>query len=111
MGCKTNIVPDFTKHFVERWNCCREEGNLKQKKLEVNIANVDFFQERIKSNVQVLRSASKWSVGIKENSILQGYYKLIDDAKHYLYIENQFFLFLEHLIKKKKLKVNIFYQM
>ena len=48
----------------------------------------------VKSNVQVLRSASKWSVGIgkKENSILQGYYQLIDNAKHYLYIENQFFV-------------------
>jgi phospholipase D1/2 len=88
------VVADFTKHFVERWNCCREDGNSKQKKLEVNIANVDFFQKGIKSNVQVLRSASNWSVGIKEkeNSILQGYYKLIDDAKHYLYIENQFFI-------------------
>ena len=44
--------------------------------------------------MQVLRSASRWSVGIKEkeNSILQGYYKLIDNAKHYLYIENQFFV-------------------
>ena len=78
------VVADIARHFVERWNCCREEGNSKQKKLEVNISNVDFFQEGIKSNVQVLRSASKWSVGIKEkeNSILQGYYKLIDNAKH-----------------------------
>ena len=39
------VVADFTKHFVERWNCCREEGNSKQKKLEVNIANVDSFKK------------------------------------------------------------------
>ena len=85
------VVIDFAKHFVERWNFSR---NSEQQKLEVNIANVDFFEKGIKSNVQVLRSASRWSVGIKEkeNSILQGYYKLIDNAKHYLYIENQFFV-------------------
>ena len=65
-----------------------------QKELETNVVNVNFFRKGVKSNVQVLRSASKWSVGIgkKENSILQGYYQLIDNAKHYLYIENQFFV-------------------
>ena len=41
-----------------------------------------------------MRSACKWSVGLskKENSILQAYYRLIDSAKHYIYIENQFFV-------------------
>ena len=65
-----------------------------EKALETNVVNVNFFMRGVKSNVQVLRSASKWSVGIgkKENSILQGYYQLIDNAKHYLYIENQFFV-------------------
>ena len=62
--------------------------------LETNVVNVNFYTKGIKSRVQVLRSASKWSVGVnkKENSILQGYYSLIDNAKHYLYIENQFFV-------------------
>ena len=65
-----------------------------QKELETNVPQVNFFLKGIKSKVQVLRSASKWSVGIgkKENSILQAYYQLIDSAKHYLYIENQFFV-------------------
>ena len=65
-----------------------------QKELETNVVNVNFYIKGVKSNVQVLRSASKWSVGIgkKENSILQGYYQLIYNAKHYLYIENQFFV-------------------
>ena len=46
------------------------------------------------SEVQVLRSSSEWSAGLKstENSILQGYYELIENAKHYIYIENQFFV-------------------
>ena len=65
-----------------------------EKKLETNVVNVNFFCKGIKSNVQVLRSACKWSAGIgkKENSILQAYYYLIDNAKHYIYIENQFFV-------------------
>ena len=69
-------------------------GPIQQKELETNVVNVNFFRKGVKSDVQVLRSASKWSVGIgkKENSILQGYYHLIDNAKHYLYIENQFFV-------------------
>ena len=65
-----------------------------QKQLETNVVNVNYFKKGLKSNVQVLRSACKWSVGIgkKENSILHGYYYLIDNAKHYIYIENQFFV-------------------
>ena len=46
------------------------------------------------SNVQVLRSVGEWSLGLKtkENSILQAYYQLIENSKHYIYIENQFFI-------------------
>ena len=45
-------------------------------------------------NIQALRSVSEWSIGknITESSILTGYYNLIDNAKHYIYIENQFFI-------------------
>jgi phosphatidylserine/phosphatidylglycerophosphate/cardiolipin synthase-like enzyme len=44
---------------------------------------------------QVLRSASNWSVGLDkkdENSILKAYYDMIDNSKHYIFIENQFFI-------------------
>ncbi len=44
---------------------------------------------------QILRSASNWSVGLDkshEHSILNAYYNLIDNAKHYILIENQFFI-------------------
>ena len=48
----------------------------------------------IPSSVQVLRSAGEWSLGLKatENSILEAYYQLIENSKHYIYIENQFFI-------------------
>ena len=46
------------------------------------------------STIQVLRSAGKWSLELDppENSILQAYYHLIENSKHYIYIENQFFI-------------------
>ena len=45
-------------------------------------------------SVQVLRSVGYWSLGLTtpENSILEAYYQLIEDSKHYIYIENQFFI-------------------
>ena len=48
----------------------------------------------VPSNVQVLRSVGEWSLGLKatENSILEAYYQLIENSKHYIYIENQFFI-------------------
>ena len=69
-------------------------GHEEEEKLENNIPNVKFFKVGTKSKVQVLRSSSSWSVGIKkkEDSILQAYIKLIREAEHYLYIENQFFV-------------------
>jgi phospholipase D1/2 len=54
-----------------------------------------YFTEGIPpSNIQVLRSVSKWSAGVNEteHSILNAYYRLINTAKHYIYIENQFFI-------------------
>nr|XP_042905497.1 phospholipase D2 [Parasteatoda tepidariorum] len=43
---------------------------------------------------QVLRSLCKWSGGVKqiENSIHEAYIETIQEAKHFIYIENQFFI-------------------
>ncbi|KAF8305767.1 phospholipase D/nuclease [Clavulina sp. PMI_390] len=44
-------------------------------------------------HVQVVRSSSKWSHGIEtEHSIQNAYIQLIKEAKHFIYIENQFFV-------------------
>ena len=68
--------------------------NQQEEKLENNIVDVKYFRRGIKSKVQTLRSSCNWSVGIKkkEDSILQAYIKLIREAEHYIYIENQFFV-------------------
>ena len=54
----------------------------------------NFFDVGTKSRVQVLRSVSEWCTGMDEieNSILKAYYHLIDNSKHYIFIENQFFV-------------------
>jgi phospholipase D1/2 len=43
---------------------------------------------------QIVRSAAHWSVGnhTVETSVLNAYCDLIDNAKHYILIENQFFI-------------------
>ena len=58
------------------------------------LINENDIKEKLDFNIQALRSGSLWSIGknITERSILQGYYKLIDNSKHYIYIENQFFI-------------------
>lgn len=45
---------------------------------------------------QVLRSATTWSLGTRttEDSIQTAYVHAIQNAKHYIYIENQFFITL-----------------
>ena len=77
--------------------------------LENQILNDDFYKQYfypgcITSSVQVLRSASEWSAGLKkeEHSILNAYYDLIANAKHYIYIENQFFVSKSWTEEEKK---------
>ena len=68
----------------------------KEKTNQITIYNQYGKKESIDMNfkIQALRSVSYWSIGkaITERSILEAYYKLIDNAKHYIYIENQFFI-------------------
>ena len=72
----------------------KDQEEEKYDDLKNTLFNVNFFSRGLKSKVQVLRSSESWSLGLKttENSILQAYYYLIKNAKHYIYIENQFFV-------------------
>ena len=74
-------------------------NNAKKTKLKQQVFLLDDYEEKdhnIKMDfkIQALRSVSDWSIGktMTECSILEGYYKLIDNSKHYIYIENQFFI-------------------
>ena len=80
-----------------------EDENNEKNKLGQSSFLFDDYEEKDKNiemgfKIQALRSVSSWSIGksVIERSILEGYYKLIDNSKHYIYIENQFFITRTH---------------
>ena len=88
----------FYKNLISRLK--KNKNNWFKDIFEVNneietIVNDKYIKKgSVSSTVQVLRSVGEWSMGLKvpENSILEAYYQLIDQAKYYIYIENQFFI-------------------
>nr|XP_032834394.1 phospholipase D1-like [Petromyzon marinus] len=94
---------DVARHFIQRWNYTR---TMKKKKstatfpmlVPKSLSTADEAARRVPGSqpltVQILRSACDWSVGIRrvEDSILQAYVSAIQRSRHYIYIENQFFI-------------------
>ncbi|KFD56520.1 hypothetical protein M514_02624 [Trichuris suis] len=98
----STVARDVARHFIERWNACKTEKNKYDRKMPYLIPKT-YERTRVpqmfrdishKCHVQLLRSASPWSVGnnMMEASIHRAYVGLIENAKHYIYIENQFFV-------------------
>jgi len=106
---------DVARHFIGRWNTCKvNKEQSKESKIPFLTPRADFMPAAdvptstllnsasviVKDipvlgthQVQILRSAARWSSGIfTESSILNAYLGLIEEAKHYIYIENQFFI-------------------
>ncbi|XP_022105989.1 phospholipase D1-like isoform X2 [Acanthaster planci] len=98
------VAADVARHFIQRWNFTKKEKaerlNHYPLLLPKSTSSIEVKEEHktnsVPCNCQLLRSASKWSVGVKhtEDSIQKAYIKLIGEAKHYIYIENQFFITL-----------------
>ncbi|CCD23548.1 phospholipase D NDAI_0B05150 [Naumovozyma dairenensis CBS 421] len=97
---------DLSRHFVQRWNYLLREKRPSRPTPLLTPAN-DFtacelerspffktLKKRSTCEVQILRSAGNWSLGLKETekSIQNAYLKLIETSQHYIYIENQFFI-------------------
>ncbi|XP_037833611.1 phospholipase D1a [Kryptolebias marmoratus] len=94
---------DVARHFIQRWNFTKI---MKPKYRSLSYpfllpkshstANELKYQVPgcVTAKVQVLRSAADWSAGIKyhEESIHNAYIQVIAKSKHYIYIENQFFI-------------------
>uniref|UniRef100_A0A669EE47 Phospholipase n=1 Tax=Oreochromis niloticus TaxID=8128 RepID=A0A669EE47_ORENI len=94
---------DVARHFIQRWNFTKI---MKPKYRSLSYpfllpkshstANELRYQvpECVNAKVQVLRSSADWSAGIKyhEESIHNAYIQVIAKSKHYIYIENQFFI-------------------
>lgn len=99
---------DVARHFIQRWNAVKREKakfNLSYPyllpKSYNNIAPCPPITDPLLHHVkcQILRSVSSWSAGFLdaetvEESIHEAYIDAIMKAKHYVYIENQFFISL-----------------
>uniref|UniRef100_A0AAY4EYD5 Phospholipase n=1 Tax=Denticeps clupeoides TaxID=299321 RepID=A0AAY4EYD5_9TELE len=91
---------DVARHFIQRWNFTKPKYRSLTYPFLLpkshTTANEIRYQvpDCIQAKVQVLRSASDWSAGIKytEQSIHTAYVNVIANSKHYIYIENQFFI-------------------
>ncbi|KAK8329297.1 hypothetical protein V6Z11_A11G309600 [Gossypium hirsutum] len=61
---------------------------------EASIGEYGEIGPRIPCHCQVIRSVSQWSAGTSqtEDSIHSAYCSLIENAEHFIYIENQFFI-------------------
>ncbi|KAK3817024.1 MAG: hypothetical protein J3R72DRAFT_407278 [Linnemannia gamsii] len=91
---------DVARHFIQRWNfLCRTKP--KQKRIPFLLPKPDIHLSKLEDmglkgtcEVQILRSVSSWSIGVKEPecSILSAYLAAIERAEHFIYIENQFFI-------------------
>ncbi|OQV12648.1 Phospholipase D1 [Hypsibius exemplaris] len=98
---------DLARHFIQRWNACKVEKNrrddnytfLVPKSYDTCDVSPSILKGSHSCRTQVLRSVCSWSAGLQpgkvEDSIHQAYIQCIQSAKHYIYIENQFFITLD----------------
>ncbi|KAF9203972.1 Phospholipase D1 [Haplosporangium sp. Z 27] len=91
---------DVARHFIQRWNfLCRTKPKqiavpFLLPKPDIHLSKLDEMGLQGTCEVQILRSVSSWSMGVKdpESSILTAYLAAIERAEHFIYIENQFFI-------------------
>ncbi|KAF2435365.1 phospholipase D [Tothia fuscella] len=92
---------DLSRHFVQRWNFVLRQ-RTPTRPTPFLIPPADFIPADIEAlglagtcQVQILRSACTWSLGIlnkAECSIMNAYVDMIKRSDHFIYIENQFFI-------------------
>ncbi|XP_054157366.1 phospholipase D1-like [Oppia nitens] len=97
---------DVARHFIERWNFTKfEKAKFNDQypwlipKAYPSVGDTvhkppKYLLRACPVTVQVVRSVGHWSIGHRQtdHSILTAYIDLINSAKHYIYIENQFFI-------------------
>jgi phospholipase D1/2 len=91
---------DLTRHFVQRWNYVLR-GRKPTRPTPFLLPPPDYNPADLEAlgltgtcEVQILRSASDWSLGLTEveHSIMTAYCKMIEESEHFVYMENQFFI-------------------
>ena len=99
VACSFSGLPvlDVVRHFIQRYNSIKPWYSFDRLSLEDVIPNTVLHQISDPSGsnltIQVLRSVDKWSAGQPhEASIYNAYLHAIQNAEHFIYIENQFFI-------------------
>ena len=96
-------VHDVARHFIQRYNHITNCSWLSSFFYDCHQLSTDNWQvendielvdpSTSNASVQVLRSVGKWSAGqAREDSIHNAYISAINNSKHFIYIENQFFI-------------------
>ena len=107
-GFDRDIRPDHRHHYEqraqdeaqkleERLRGRYEEGKQYVQNQHLNSTHVpDFMKNQFEEGgipCQIARSCSKWSHGVPtEHSIQSAYISVIENSRHFIYIENQFFI-------------------
>ncbi|KAF7725701.1 Phospholipase D1 [Apophysomyces ossiformis] len=99
LGVVGPIARDISRHFIQRWNFIKASKSMHRPVLPFLTPKGEYVAARDESKftgtcrVQLMRSSSQWSSGIeREHSIYNAYMECITQAKHFIYIENQFFI-------------------
>ncbi|KAI8970516.1 hypothetical protein BDB01DRAFT_731756 [Pilobolus umbonatus] len=99
MGVVGPIARDVSRHFIQRWNFLKSNKSMHRRNLPFLMPKGEYVAARDESsfsgtcNVQLLRSSSRWSSDVeREHSIYNAYMECIAHSKHFVYIENQFFI-------------------
>ncbi|KAI7901029.1 uncharacterized protein BX663DRAFT_516053 [Cokeromyces recurvatus] len=90
---------DVARHFIQRWNFIKSNRSKERNEVPFLLPKGEYVSVRDElkfkgtCRIQVLRSSAEWSQGIiREYSIYSAYMECIFKAKHFIYIENQFFI-------------------
>ncbi|KAI7866085.1 hypothetical protein BDF14DRAFT_1818672 [Spinellus fusiger] len=103
---------DIARHFIQRWNYIKSMRAKDRNDVPFLVPKGEYVTSKDEDKfrgtcrVQIVRSSASWSQGIpREYSIYSAYMENISKAKHFIYIENQFFITATHpddkLIKNK----------
>lgn len=99
LGVVGPIARDVARHFIQRWNFLKSTKSMHRRVVPFLMPKGEYVAARDESNftgtckVQLLRSSSRWSSDVeREHSIYNAYMECIAHSKHYIYIENQFFI-------------------
>ncbi|CAO3596857.1 unnamed protein product [Absidia cylindrospora] len=90
---------DVARHFIQRWNYIKSTHAKDKEDVPLLLPKGEYVTPKDEDKfrgtcrIQVIRSSAEWSLGIKrEYSIYNAYMECIARAKHFIYIENQFFI-------------------